>query len=177
MANTRLRCGTYRVKSKFLQSTFLLFSHTTVFQYPGCTAGGMGSYLSLPRVLILGMLLPLADSSLLNPAHLLIKKKPTNPQPNLDSGLVTEGTERLCIPAEPEPGRLGGRRPLCTPREGNDGCRERKDHSLCRNQGSSRCFLPVGLTPGTQRPVKRGLVAHGPTRTKTARRRIKQPLA
>lgn len=61
-----------------LHSSF--FSYTTVFHCLGCAAGGMGSYLSLPRVLILGMLLPLADSSLLNSAQLLIKKNQKNPQ-------------------------------------------------------------------------------------------------
>ena len=135
----QLRHGISRVKSKFLQSTFLLFSHTTVFHCPGCAAGGMGSYLSLQRVLNLGMLLPLADSSLLNSAHLLIKIKKS-----LDSGLVTEGTGHLCTRAEPETRRLGGWKPLRTPREGNDGCREKSDPLLGRNQGVFQVFLPCG---------------------------------
>lgn len=154
-----------------LHSSF--FSYNIVFHCLGCAAGGMGSYLSLPRVLILGMLLPLADSSLLNSAQLLIKKK--KKKKGLGPGLVTEGTEHLCIQAEPEPHRLGGRKPLCTPRQGNNGCRERNHHLLCSKQGSSRCFVPVGLTPGAQGPVKGRLMAHGPARTKTAKR-IKQPL-
>lgn len=90
------------------------FSSTTV---SCCPAGEMGSHLALLGIFVLGMLLPLADSSLLNSAHLVLKTQ------SLGSGLATEGTELLC---SSHPG-LGVGSVLCTPRESNDGCRERDE--------------------------------------------------
>lgn len=73
---------------------------------------------ALLTVFILGMLLlPLADSSLLNSAHLVLKTQ------TLGSGLVAEGTELWC----PNHPGLGVGSVLCTPRESNDGCRERDE--------------------------------------------------
>lgn len=108
--------------------------------------------LSLLRVFILGMLLPLADSSLLNSAHLVLKTE------SLSSGLATEGTELLC----PNHPGLGVGSIFAHQEKAARGAG--RGMSLLSLKGDFQLFCPH---PGR---AKGRFVAHGPTQMKLVRR-------